>query len=41
VFNMFGGAISEISKRRVVVALSTTEVEYMVATYASKEAVWL
>jgi phosphoribosyl-AMP cyclohydrolase len=28
-------------KRQVVVALSTIEVEYMAATYASKEAVWL
>ena len=28
-------------KRQVVVALSTTEVEYMVATHARKEAVWL
>jgi hypothetical protein len=30
-----------MSKRQVVVALSTTEVEYMAATHASKEAVWL
>jgi hypothetical protein len=30
-----------MSKRQVVVALSTTEVEYMVATHASKEAIWL
>jgi hypothetical protein len=28
-------------KRQVVVALSTTEVEYMEATHESKEAVWL
>jgi hypothetical protein len=28
-------------KKHVVVALSTTEVEYMVSTHASKEAVWL
>jgi predicted nucleic acid-binding Zn finger protein len=41
VFNLFGGAISWMSKRQVVVALSTTEVEYMEATHASKEAVWL
>jgi phosphoribosyl-AMP cyclohydrolase len=41
VFNLFGGAISWMSKRQVVVALSTTEVEYMAATHASKEAVWL
>jgi phosphoribosyl-AMP cyclohydrolase len=41
VFNLFGGAISWMSKRQVVVALSTTEVEYMETTHASKEAVWL
>jgi hypothetical protein len=37
VFKMFGGAISWMSKRQVVVALSTIEVEYMEATHASKE----
>jgi hypothetical protein len=41
VFNLFGGAISWMSKRQAVVALSTTESEYMAATHASKEAVWL
>ena len=41
VFNLFGGEISRMRKRQVVVALSTTEVEYMAATHASKEAVWL
>ena len=41
VFNLFGGAISWMSKRRDIVALSTTEVEYMKATHASKEEVWL
>jgi hypothetical protein len=41
VFNLFGGAIIWMSKRQVVVALSTTEVEYMAATHASKEAEWL
>ena len=30
-----------MSKRQVVVALSTIEVEYMVATHESKEAMWL
>jgi hypothetical protein len=41
VFNLFGGEISWMTKKQVVVALSTREVEYMVATHASKEAVWL
>ena len=30
-----------MSKKKVVVALSTTKVEYMEATHASKEVVWL
>eukprot|EP00253_Pinus_taeda_P008385 PITA_08385 len=41
VFNLFGGAVSWMSKKQSVVALSTTEAEYTVATHASKEAVWL
>eukprot|EP00253_Pinus_taeda_P008473 PITA_08473 len=41
VFNLFGGTVSWMSKKQSVVALSTTEAEYMAATYASKEAVWL
>ena len=41
VFNLFGGAVSWKSKKQSVVALSTTKAEYMVATHASKEAVWL
>ena len=41
VFNLFGGAISWMRKRQDIVALSTTEAEYMAATHASKEAVWL
>jgi hypothetical protein len=41
VFNLFGGAISWMSKKRFVVSLSTIEVEHMEATYASKEVVWL
>lgn len=41
VFTMFGGAISWMSKRHVVVDLSTTEDEYMVATHACKESIWL
>jgi len=38
---LFGGAISWMSKKQFVVALSTTESKYMVATHASKETVWL
>ena len=30
-----------MSKKQSVVALSTTEAEYMAATHASKEAIWL
>ena len=41
VFNLFRGVISWISKKQVVVALSTTKVEYMAATHASKDVVWL
>jgi hypothetical protein len=41
VFNLFGGAISWMRKRQVVVALSNTKVEYMASTHASKEVVWL
>eukprot|EP00253_Pinus_taeda_P014898 PITA_14898 len=41
VFNLFGSAISWMSNKQSVVALSTTEAEYTVATHTSKEAVWL
>ena len=41
VFNLFGGAVSWMSKKQSIVALSTTEEEYMAATHASKEAIWL
>jgi hypothetical protein len=40
-FNLFQGEISWMIKRQAVVALSTTEVEYMETTHASKEVVWL
>ena len=41
VFTMGGTTISWISKLQQVVALSTTEVEYVAATKASKEMIWL
>jgi len=39
VFNLFGGAVSWMNKKQSMVALSTTEAEYMAATHASKEVV--
>ena len=41
VFLMNGGAISWSSKKQELVTLSTAESEYVAATYASKEALWL
>ena len=41
VFNLFEGAVKWMSKKQSIVALSTTEAEYMATTHASKEAVWL
>ena len=41
VFTLAGRAISWISKLQTVVALSTTEAEYMAATQGCKEAVWI
>eukprot|EP00253_Pinus_taeda_P017285 PITA_17285 len=41
VFNLFGGAVSWMIKKQRVVVLSTTKAEYMAATHASKETVWL
>ncbi|MCO5595809.1 hypothetical protein L7F22_049859 [Adiantum nelumboides] len=41
VFAIAGGAVSWCSRLQKIVALSTTEVEYISATEASKEAIWL
>ena len=41
VFILFGGKTSWMSRKQSVVSLSTTKVEYIVATHAIKEAVWM
>eukprot|EP00253_Pinus_taeda_P014841 PITA_14841 len=41
VFNLFGGAVSWMSRKQSVVALPTTKEEYMAVTHASKETIWL
>jgi hypothetical protein len=41
VFTLAGGAISWMSKLQNIVSLSTTEEEYVAASHACKEAVWL
>jgi hypothetical protein len=38
---MGGGTISWSSKRQPTITLSTTKVEYMVSTQATKEAIWM
>ena len=40
-FILHGGAVSWSTKRQEIISLSTTESEYIAATYASKEALWL
>ncbi len=40
-FLIDGGAVSWSSKQQDIVALSTTEAEYIVLTYAGKEALWM
>ena len=41
VFILAGSTVSWVSKLQSVVAMSTTEAEYVAATQAIKEAVWL
>nr|GEX07324.1 Gag-Pol polyprotein [Tanacetum cinerariifolium] len=41
VFTLSGGTVSWVSKLQSLVAMSTTEAEYVTAAQASKEAVWL
>jgi len=41
VFTVGGTAVSWVSKIQSVVALSTTEAEYVATTEASKEMIWL
>ena len=41
VFMVDGGAISWSSKKQELVTLSTTEAEYVAATHAAKEGMWL
>jgi hypothetical protein len=40
-FMLAGGCISWCSKKQATVALSSTEAEYIAATQAAKEAIWL
>ena len=41
VFTVGGTTVSWVSKIQIVVALSTTEAEYVAVTEASKEMIWL
>ena len=41
IFTIDGGAVSWSSKKQPIIALSTMEAEYIAATHAAKEALWL
>jgi len=41
VFTLARGVVSWLSKLQTIVVLSTTKAEYMVATQACKEAIWI
>jgi hypothetical protein len=41
IFNIAGGSVSWSSKKQPTVALSTAKAEYMTASNATKEAIWL
>ncbi|KAH9742745.1 hypothetical protein KPL70_003057 [Citrus sinensis] len=41
VFTLAGAAVSWVSKLQIIMALSTTKAEYMAATQAYKEAIWI
>ena len=40
-FIINGGAVSWSAKQQAIISLSTTKSEYVAATYAAKEALWL
>ena len=40
-FLVDGGAVSWSSKKQKLVTLTTTKAEYVVATHAAKEAIWI
>jgi hypothetical protein len=41
IFHFHGGAVSWSSKKQTLIALSTTEAEYIAGAHATKEAIWL